>query len=441
MTSTNAHAIEAERSVIGAILLNNDALDDVGDLVSEADFASEQHRLIFRAAQALSSRGEPIDELTLIDELKRSDSLEKAGGISHIAAFAQAVPTSAHAVAYAKIVQQRSLKRRLLDAAREIQAQALDDEVDAQTLSQEAERLIFGATDKNNSRQVQHIAPLVRAAIDDLSECAKNGGRKRGLSTGFNCIDFVIGALGNSELVILAARPSMGKTALALQIAGHAVTVENTPTLVFSLEMGANQIAERLLSSGAGVDLRTVRSGSDEGRALFGSLAVEAGKIGDAPLYIDDSPTLTVPAALSRARRLHRKHGLGLIVVDYLQLMSGTNKKTNRVEEVSEISRGLKALAREINVPVLALSQLSRGLESRPDKRPLLSDLRDSGAIEQDADVVAFIYREDYYRKDDPAYTPTDVAEVLVRKNRNGMTGRAEMYFVAEWVRFEEAGR
>jgi len=432
--------LEAERSVLGGIMLDNLALDRVSDVVTDEDFYKEGHRVLFRAMQHLAARGDPVDELTLTEQLKQDESLDQAGGITYIAALTQAVPTSAHVLAYAKIVQQKAVQRNLISAATEIVRQGYREDTDIATYIDESERTIFAATEDRRRRSIQPVKDVLKSAFLNLEEIYNRGEAVTGVPSGYPDIDKYTAGFQRSDLIILAARPSMGKTALALNIAANAAMHSKIPTLVFSLEMSADQLVSRLLGAEARVDLAKLRRGNIH-ESDWPRLVQAAGRISDAPLFIDDSGILTSTEMRSKCRRVQREHGLGFVVVDYLQLMQGARNVDNRAQEISEISRGMKALARELDIPVMALSQLNRSLESRTDKRPMLSDLRESGAIEQDADVITFIYREEYYKRDETPPEMEGVAEVIIGKQRNGPTGAILLTFLKEFTRFENHKR
>lgn len=428
--------LEAERSVLGGILLDNLALDRVADLVDEDDFYREGHRIIYRAMHHLAARGDPVDELTLTQQLRADDGLDRAGGLAYVAALSRAVPTAAHVAAYAKIVRDKAVQRGLISAATEIVRQGYRDDLELSSFIDDSERSIFAATEDRRRRSIRPVKDVLKTTFRNLEEIYNRGQEVTGVPTGFAKFDNYTAGLQKSDLIILAARPSMGKTALALNMAGHAALVEKVPVLLFSLEMSADQLVSRFLGSEARVNLSDLRRGRIKENE-WPKLAQAAGRISDAPLLIDDSGVLTVTEMRSKCRRVAREHNLGLVVVDYLQLMQGRASADSRVQEISEISRGLKALARELEIPVMALSQLNRSLESRTDKRPMLSDLRESGAIEQDADVIVFVYREEYYKRDETPPDQIGVAEVIIGKQRNGPTGALRLMFHKEFTRFE----
>lgn len=428
--------LEAERSVLGGVLLDNNVLDRVADVLVEEEFYKEGHRIIYAAMQGLAARGDPVDELTLTQELRRRDALDKVGGLSYVAALTQAVPTAAHVVAYARIIREKAVQRHLIRAATDIVEQGYREDIEVAEYVDNAERSIFEATEDKRRRSIRSVKEVLKTTFRNLEEIYNRGEDVTGVPTGYIDFDRYTSGLQPSDLVILAARPSMGKTALALNIAGHAAIKCKIPCLIFSLEMSADQLVSRFLGAEARVNLGDLRRGRIK-ESEWPRLAQAAGRISDAPLYIDDSGILTVTEMRSKCRRVKREHGLGLAIVDYLQLMQGARNVDNRAQEISEISRGLKALARELEIPVMALSQLNRSLESRTDKRPMLSDLRESGAIEQDADVITFVYREEYYKRDETPEDLKNMAEIIIGKQRNGPTGSLKLMFHKEITRFE----
>lgn len=427
------HNLEAEKSLLGGVLLAG-ALDEVAGLVRAADFYSPAHRLVWAACEALATRGEPIDYVTLSEELRRAGSLDAAGGIAGLAMLDASVPTSANLDAYARTVRETSQARGLLTACREI-AKQVYEMTDLQALLDSAESIIFSSTEKLEKRNWHGMRDLTSSAFKRLEVLFERQEDITGVPSGLEQLDKMTAGFQPGDLIILAARPSMGKTALALGVGSHLAIETQQPVAVFSLEMSAESLATRMLASEARVDGQRLRTGK-----LFDSdwpkLARAADRMHRAPIYIDDEPGPTVLDVRSKCRRLSATHGqLGLVIVDYLQLMRGSGRKdASREQEISEISRGLKALARELNCPVVALSQLNRSLEKREDKRPMLSDLRESGAIEQDADVIVFVYRDDYYNKDSNDH---GIAELIVGKQRNGPTGTARVAFLRDYTRFE----
>ena len=434
------HSIEAESSVLGGLLLDNEAWDRVADLLSPSDFYRYEHRLIFKAIQDLIDASKPADVITVFEALQSLGHADEVGGLSYLNSLAQYVPSAGNIRRYAEIVRERGILRKLVSASDEIATAAfnpLGKPVD--TILDEAEQRIFNIGEEGSRMKegFQDMGSLVLDLMDRVQEMSDNPNDITGVPTGFYDLDRMTSGLQAGDLIILAARPSMGKTSLAINIAEHVALYEELPVAVFSMEMGASQLAVRIVGSIGRIDqshLRTGKLSDDEWPRL--TEAIE--KLRNISLHIDETPGLTVSQLRTNARRLARQCGgkLGLIVVDYLQLMSVSSGMSdeNRATAVGEISRGLKMLAKELGCPVIALSQLSRGVESRPDKRPMMSDLRESGAIEQDADVIMFIYRDDYYNKDSKE---PGVAEVIISKQRNGPTGTAKLAFLKPLTKFE----
>ncbi len=423
--------VEAEISLLGAILLDKDALIKVADIITADDFYKDVHGIIYAAMLNLFEHREPIDVVTLTNKLEAMKKLDVIGGGSYIATLASSVPSASNIVHYAKIVASKSILRRLIHASTEISDIAFHEEKEIPEILDRAEQAIFAVSQKHTKESFIAIKDILTDSFDRLDELHNNKDQIRGVPTGFRDLDNLLAGLQNSDLVILAARPSMGKSSLAINIAQNVAIHEGIPVAIFSLEMSKEQLVDRLLCSEANVDSWKLRN-ANLSDADFGRIGEAMAKLSEAPLYFDDSAGINVLEMRTKARRLQSEHGLGLVIIDYLQLMQG-NSSNSRVEEVSEISRSLKGLARELNVPVIALSQLSRAVESRPDRRPQLSDLRESGSIEQDADVVMFIYRDDYYDKDSER---KNIADVLIRKHRNGPVGQIELYFKPEQMLF-----
>ncbi|SRR5438876_1081879 len=428
-------SLEAEEAVLGGILLDNTALDRITELVHVDDFYRESHRTVFRAMLDLSARNEPSDLITLAEVLKGHGELAAVGGSAYLAELAERVPTAAHVVQYAKIVRDKSILRALIGAATEIAMHGYDGRQDVGEMLDRAEQLIFGISDRKVKPEFVRISDLLVESLKTIERLYEQKQAVTGVPSGFHDLDNLTAGFQPSDLVIVAGRPSMGKTALCLNIAEHAALRADVGVAIFSLEMSKEQLALRMLCSESRVDLKRVRTGHLSDRE-FPKLAMAAGRLGDAPIFIDDTPALSILELRAKARRLKRDPAtkLGLIIVDYLQLMRSTEGKDNREQEISEISRSLKALAKELNVPVIALSQLNRQVESRNPPKPRLADLRESGAIEQDADVIAFIYREEVYVEDSDK---KGVAEIIVAKQRNGPVDSVELTFLAEFTRFE----
>ena len=425
---------EAEQSVLGSILMDKDAIIKVADILKPEDFYREDHATIYRCILKLFEKRKPIDMVTLTDELEKEKKLKEVGGASYITTLVNSVPTAAHVVTYANMVHQKATLRRLISAAGDIAELGFQEEIDLDTILDKAESTLFNVSQDYVKSYFTPIKDILEQSFDRIDKLHKEKGSIRGVPTGFHDLDNILAGLQPSDLVILASRPSIGKSSLALNIADHVACETKLPVGIFSLEMSKEQIIDRLLCLRGAVDSWKLRTGNLEDED-FGKLNYAMGMLSEAPIFIDDAPFLNVMELRTKARRLQMEHGLNLIVLDYLQLMTGVNSKgsDNRVQEVSEISRSLKALARELNVPVLALSQLSRAVEHRPDRRPVLADLRESGSIEQDADVVMFIYREDYYDKETEK---KNIAEILIRKHRNGPTGDVQLFFKQEYMKF-----
>ncbi len=428
--------IEAEINLLGAILLDKEVLIQVLDEVSSDDFYQDKHQVIFQAILDLFEKKQPIDLLTLSSILKDQKHLKNIGGVSYLTTLVNAVATSAHAKSYAKIVHHKSVLRRLLSTSREINELSYDEDRPLEDVLDEAEKQLFTVSQKHLKRQFTSIKSVLIETFERFDEMSKDNNRLRGLTTGFGELDKITNGLQKSDLIIIAARPSMGKTSFALDIIRSVAIAEGLPVGFFSLEMSKEQLVDRLLASQAKIDLSKIRSNSLE-ESDFEKLNIAMGILNEAPIYIDDSPMTNIMEMRAKARRLQLEKGLGLIVVDYLQLMSGRNQE-NRVQEVSDISRGLKALAREVDVPVIALSQLSRSVENRSPQIPQLADLRESGSIEQDADAVMFIYREDYYNSETDRQ---NIADILIKKHRNGPTGEIELFWNKKMASFSNLSK
>lgn len=427
-------SLEAEASLLGSLLIDPEAIVKVADIVAPADFYDDRHRQIFVAVQHLYEKRRPIDVLTVTNRLKDEKVLPDVGGATYITELVNGVPSAAHVVNYAEIVHKKGTLRRLIQASQDIINLGYRESSEVAEVMAEAEQRLFEVSQATVKQDITPIEAILEASFERLDELHRDKGKLRGVPTGYHDLDSKLAGLQKSDLIVLAARPSMGKTTLALNIAHHVALKEKQPVLIFSLEMSKEQLVDRLLSAESGIDAWNLRTGNLTD-ADFDKLNVAMGNLSEAPIYIDDTPSITALEMRTKARREQHQHTLGLVVVDYLQLMSGMSKSygENRVQEISEISRGLKALARELNVPVLALSQLSRTVEQRSPQIPQLSDLRESGSIEQDADVVLFIYREDYYRPDTDRQHVTDI---FIKKHRNGPTGQIELFFHPEQLAF-----
>lgn len=430
------HSIEAEQAVLGSLLLSDGAWDVVADRVVEGDFYRKEHRLIFRAVAALAQQDKPRDVVTLSEWLEQRGDLEKAGGMLYLGTLAKETPSAANVKAYADIVRERSVLRQLIQVGEGIASNAYDaGDRAVKDLLDEAETRVFKIADEGAGRQsgFKNIKDLLSSAVDRIDELFNNGSAVTGLATGFDKFDEMTSGLQPSDLIIVAGRPSMGKTSFAMNIAENAAIKHRKPVAIFSMEMSGEQLAMRMISSLGRINQQNLRTGRLED-SDWPRITSAIAMLSEAPLFVDETPALSPTELRSRARRIKREHDLGLIVVDYLQLMSVPQIKENRATEISEISRALKALAKELNVPVIALSQLNRSLEQRPDKRPVMSDLRESGAIEQDADVIVFIYRDEVYNEDSP---DKGTAEILIRKQRNGPTGTCRLTFLGQYTKFE----
>lgn len=430
------HDEVAEKSLLGAIIINNEILPEVLTIVRPRDFYEKRHQIIFQAIVDLYDQHKPVDLLTLTAELKSTKQLNTIGKASYLAELSNFVPAASHAKAYADIVERASVRRRLINAGTQIAEKAYEDDADTGNLIGDAERELFEVSDKIVKSDYVSIDDLLADAFDRIDELHRNKGALRGLKTGFRDLDKKTAGFQKGDLIIIGARPAMGKTTFAQNLTYNIATINKKGVLFFSMEMAANEIIDRMISDVSGVDNWKMRTGNltDE----------EFQKIGDAmdemdglPIYIDDTSSMTIVELRNKARRAMHDHDIGVVVVDYLQLIQGSDRyKGNRVQEVTEISRGLKILARELEIPVVALAQLSRNVTGRDDPRPVLSDLRESGSIEQDADLVMFLHRPDYYKQNDDNYEETHITELLVAKHRHGAVGKIELYFHPELLRF-----
>lgn len=431
---------EAEASLLGAILIDADALVKIADTISATDFYDDKHKHIYEAILALYERRSPIDVLTLSDQLKTAGFLDMVGGPSYLTELTNFVPTATHVEQYADIVAQKAMRRRLIRTSQELTQLGFDESKQLRELIEEAESRLFEVSKQHVKQSIVSIETILANSFDRLDELHRDKGKIRGIPTGYRDIDNVLAGLQRSDLFILAARPSMGKTAFVLNLAHNIAILAKEPVLFFSLEMSKEQLVDRLLSMESGVDAWALRTGNLTDQD-FEKIGQAMGTLSEAKISIDDTPGVSVSDMRTKARREAHQNGLGLIIVDYLQLMSGGAKfagSDNRVQEISEISRGLKSIARELNVPVIALSQLSRTVENRTPQIPQLADLRESGSIEQDADVVAFIYREDYYN---PETENKGIATILIKKHRNGATDNVDLYFDRDKQRFRTLDR
>ena len=426
--------IEAEQAVLGAMLLEKRAIGEAMELLRPEDFYREAHRLVFEAILELAKRDEAADLVTVTEQLKKTDNLEKAGGIAFVTSLANAVPTAANIKYHAQIVLEKAQLRHLINTATEIAGEAYEDTDDLPNLMEKAEKRILEVTGRGTSFDFEPIGKLVIDVFEKAEKRAKQKNALTGLGSGFRDLDKLTSGFQPSDLILIAARPSMGKTAFTLNIATYVATRLKQPVAFFSLEMSNIQLVQRILCAEGNIDSQALRSGEmqdDEWQKL-----IEASdRITKAPIYIDDTPGITVAELRSKARRIKLDHGLSLVIIDYLQLMQGRSSRNgdNRQQEISEISRSLKALARELDVPIIALSQLSRSVEARQIKRPMLSDLRESGSLEQDADIVMFLYREDYY---DAETERKNITDVIIAKHRNGPIDTVQLFFAKQFTKF-----
>lgn len=429
--------LEAEMAVLGSMLLDQEAISVAAESITKDSFYKDSHKKIFDAIIELYNSNKAVDLITITDELKRKEALDNVGGVSFLTSLVNAVPTAANIGHYASIVKEKFILRSLINNSTRIVSMCMDPERDINELVDQAEKLIFEVSERRVAGSFLHLKEIIKESIEKIDKLYQNKAHVTGVPTGYVDFDIQTAGLQPSDLIIVAGRPSMGKSALALGMAEYAAVTAKIPVAVFSLEMSNEQLAQRLLCSHARVDAHKVRTGylstSDWPR-----LTAAAGKLSDSPLFIDDTPGISVMELRAKARRLKMRHNIQLIILDYLQLMRGSGGIESRQQEISEISRSLKALARELNVPVVAISQLSRAVESRTDHRPQLSDLRESGAIEQDADLVVLILREEYYN---PTPDNQGIAEIIIAKQRNGPVGSVKVSFIKEFTRFENIAR
>lgn len=426
------HSMEAEQAVIGSMIMDKDAILVASEIISSSDFYEQQHGILFDAMLDLYNEGKPVDLVTLQNKLKEKDVPPQISSLEYIGDIVAAVPTSANVKYYAQIVRDKAVLRRLIKVSEETANNCYLDKENLDTILEKVEKEVFNISQTRGAREFTDIKEIILRSIDSIEAAAKNKGSVTGIATGFYDLDYKTAGLQPSDLILIAARPSMGKTAFALNIAEYVALRLNITVAIFSLEMSQDQLAKRLLAMNSRVDSQKIRTGNltaEEWQKLMESARI----IGNSSLIIDDTSSITVSELRSKCRKLKLERSLGLVIIDYLQLMSGNKRAESRQQEISEISRSLKALAREINVPVIALSQLSRAVEQRPDKRPMLSDLRESGAIEQDADVVMFIYRDDYYHHDSQE---PGVTEIIIGKQRNGPTGTIKLAWLAQYMKF-----
>lgn len=424
--------VEAEQAVLGAMLLSHDAVIVAMEKLQSQDFYRDVHRIIFEAMEHLHRENKEIDVITLPDELKRMKKLDDVGGLEYVLNLPNLVGSAANIEYYANIVAEKALARNLISTCTELTTEAYDGQKETEALLDDAERRIFQLSDTKNRGDFASVGAVVEVTLDKITKLYENKAGLTGLPTGFRDLDRMTSGLQPSDLILVAARPSMGKTAFTLNIAQNVGVRQHKTVAFFSLEMSQEQLVQRLLCQIAHIDSQKLRTGQLNSDEEWTRLTDACDKLYESPIYIDDTPGISVAEMRSKARRLKSEHGLDLIIVDYLQLMQGRNAES-RQQEISEISRSLKALARELKVPLIALSQLSRSVESRQDKRPMLSDLRESGALEQDADIVSFLYREDYYDKETENQ---HITEVILAKHRNGPVGSVKLYFKNEFTLF-----
>jgi replicative DNA helicase len=439
LDSTNTPGVpanmEAEQAVLGSILIDAEVIAKVAPLLKPADFFREQHAWIYAAMLDLRDKHEPIDFVTISAELERRKRMDEMGGPGAITELLMATPTSFYAEHYAKLVAVAAHRRRLISMAGKIAELAYDSEQDITAIADQVQAMALTAGESTTRKGLKHVAGATSRLIDRIDFLSQNRDSIMGVPTGFKLLDYILGGFQKSDLITLAARPGMGKSALAFTVAYSAAKNHGTRVAVFSLEMSDEQFVQRLLSQSAGIDSHLLRTGAIQDND-WENLLTAANELSNLPIFIDDTGAISISHIRSECRRMAAEDGLDFVIVDYMQLMSGTGKKSeNRQQEISDISRSLKALARELDVPVLALSQLSRAVESRMDKRPMLSDLRESGAIEQDSDVVLFIYREDYYVEDTDRQ---NIADVIVAKHRHGAVGTVSLFFRKELTQFRE---
>lgn len=423
--------IEAEQSVLGSMLLSREAIIEVSEILRAEDFYKESHKKLFDVIMEMFEKDIPVDLVTVVDELRKRDMLEVVGGIEYLASLTSSVITTANVSYYAKLIKEKATLRRLIEASSEIMELSYQED-DVETVLDIAEQKIFDIAQGRNTTTFSSMKDILMDTFYKIEELYKNKGKLTGIPSGFPDLDAKTAGFQPSDFILIAARPSMGKTSFALNIAQNAALLTGLPVAIFSLEMSKEQLVTRLICSTANIDSQKLKTGNLDEEDWM-KLAAAMTPLSKAPIYIDDTPGVTVMDIRAKARRLKLEKGLGLVMIDYLQLMQGRGRAENRQQEISEISRSLKSLARELNVPVITLSQLSRAPETRSDHRPVLSDLRESGAIEQDADIVMFLYRDDYYHKDSEK---KNIAEVIIAKHRNGPTGVVELLWLAQYTKF-----
>ncbi|NLY43776.1 MAG: replicative DNA helicase [Clostridiaceae bacterium] len=431
------YSIEAEQSVLGAMLIDKEAIAVVVESLKKEDFYREDHKEIYDAMLDLFHRNQPVDLITLTEQLKLRGTLEAVGGIEYLTSIVTAIPTTANVKYYARIVEEKSILRNLIKASIDIANMSYEAADEVTYIMDQAEKKIFDVLQRRNNQGFSSIKDVLIESFDKLEELYKNKGKIVGVPTGFTDLDRKTAGLHPSDLILIAARPAMGKTSFALNIAQYAAIHAKVPVAIFSLEMSKEQLVNRMLWSEALIDSQRMRTGELQDED-WPKLARAIGPLSEAPIYIDDTPGISVAELRAKCRKMKLDKKIGLVVIDYLQLMQGRGKAENRQQEISEISRSLKVLAKEINVPVVTLSQLSRAPESRADHRPILSDLRESGAIEQDADIVIFLYRDEYYN---PDTEKKNIAECIIAKHRNGSTGTVELVWLGQYTKFANLER
>ena len=432
------HDIDAEQAILGSMLTDKDAVIAALEVLKEDSFYREDHKLIFSAITSLYSKNEPIDVITVKAELSEMGVLDRVGGLEYLVELPERVPTTANVERYVKIVDEKAMLRRLISTANELIALGYDESEDVDNIMDMAEKRVFDLAQKKNTKGYTVMKDILVESFAELERLYNQKGNVTGVSTGFYDLDNITAGLHNSDLLIVAARPAMGKSAFAINLAANAAIKSKVPVVIFNLEMSKEQVGNRILCSEAMIDSNKVRSGQLEDDDWV-KLASTLGRLSEAPIYIDDTAGITIMEIRAKCRKLKIEKDIGLVVIDYLQLIQGSGKKNaSREQEISEISRSLKILAKELNIPVIALSQLSRSVEKRDDKRPMLSDLRESGSIEQDADIVIFLYRDDYYNEDSEK---KNVAEVILAKHRGGSTGTVDLAWLPSYTKFANLER
>ena len=428
--------IVAEKSLLGAIMISDSIFPEILTIVRPTDFYEQKHATIFRAMMDLYDSHQPVDLLTTTSKLKQSKQLKEVGGAPYLAELSNFVPAASHAKAYAEIIEKASTRRRLINAGTRIADKAYEEDANVDDLVGQAEKELFEVSDKIVKSDYTAMDEMLADALEHIEDLRKNKGSLRGLKTGFRDIDKKTAGFQKGDLIIVGARPAMGKTTFAQNLAYNIASINKKGVLFFSMEMAKNEIVERMISDVAGVDNWKIRTGNVS-EEEFSRISDAMAEMDEIPIFIDDTSSMTIMELRNKARRAMHDHDIGIVIVDYLQLIQGSDRyKGNRVQEVTEISRGLKILARELEIPVVALAQLSRGVTGRDDPRPVLSDLRESGSIEQAADLVMFLHRPDYYKQNDDNYEPTNITELLIAKHRHGAVGKIELYFHPELLRF-----